>query len=129
MYTIQKTFEFCASHQLTHLIETQPYHQCARLHGHNYTVTIRLQSHTLNSDGFVKDFGELKQFKSVIDGFDHRHLNDLFEGDSRMTTSENLARYLYEVAHTLYGDIVKSVIVSETPKTSAEYSPHANSVQ
>lgn len=123
MFTIQKTFEFCASHQLTHLAEFQPDHQCARLHGHNYTVTIRLRSCTLNSDGFVVDFGELKQFKFAIDAFDHRHLNDLFDGDSRMTTSENLARYLYETAHFLYGDIVESVIVSETPKTSAEYSP------
>jgi 6-pyruvoyltetrahydropterin/6-carboxytetrahydropterin synthase len=117
MYTISKEFHFSASHQLTHL---STWHQCARLHGHNYKVVLTLEAEELDDDSFVKDYGELTAFKVAVDALDHRHLNDLFQFH---TTAENLARHFYGEAHHHYGDIVKSVSVSETDKTWSTFTP------
>lgn len=116
MYAISKEFHFSASHQLNHLPEG---HQCARLHGHNYVVKILLWSKEVDSNGFVLDYGELTEFKNLIDSLDHRHLNDLFP--EMLTTAENLAKWLAQEAIKFYGSKVNSVQVSETPKTNAEY--------
>lgn len=116
-YEISKDFHFSASHQLSHLPEG---HQCARLHGHNYIVRVVLGSNELNEDGFVKDFGELTPLKEFIDQtLDHRHLNDIFDF---YTTSENIAKFLYELCTKDFGwEHVVEVAVSETPKTWARY--------
>jgi 6-pyruvoyltetrahydropterin/6-carboxytetrahydropterin synthase len=115
MYTIKKTFHFSASHVLNGLHEG---HQCGRLHGHNYQVEIVLRSQVLNGPGFVVDYGELKAFKAMVDGYDHRHLNDLMECNP---TAENLARALYNEAKLLWPETC-AVRVSETPATWAEFS-------
>ncbi len=117
MYRITKEFHFSASHQLLHLPDD---HQCARLHGHNYIVVVELASETLNSDGFVRDYGELKELKAYIDGtFDHRHLNDVMDVPS---TGENMARHFYDWCAAIWPETT-AVKVSETPKTWAEYRP------
>lgn len=112
-YTISKEFHFSASHQLDGLPDD---HQCARLHGHNYVVVLRLASHQLNPVGFVLDYGDLAPFKKYVDdALDHRHLNDLLPFNP---TAENLARWLFDVAAS-WGWPVDGVGVSETPKTWA----------
>jgi len=117
MYKITKQFSFSASHQLDFLPEG---HQCKRLHGHNYSVIIELQSSILNSDNFVVDYGELKPLKNYIDQtFDHRHLNDVLQVD---TTAENLAKHLFDWAKSRWPQ-TSAVTIQETPKTSAEYRP------
>tara|TARA_R110002124_G_scaffold72664_1_gene194581 strand:- start:1620 stop:1973 length:354 start_codon:yes stop_codon:yes gene_type:complete len=117
MFTITKEFHFSASHQLSHLPED---HQCTRLHGHNYVVVVELRAEELNVDGFVRDYGELKPFKTYIDEtFDHRHLNDVLDFAS---TGENMARHLYEWCAGRWPETT-AVKVSETPKTWAEYRP------
>jgi len=117
MYRITKEFHFSASHQLSHLPDD---HQCARLHGHNYVVVVELASATLNADGFVRDYGELKALKIYIDDtFDHRHLNDVMQEAS---TGENMARHFYDWCKARWPE-TSAVKVSETPKTWAEYRP------
>ncbi|WP_298259598.1 6-carboxytetrahydropterin synthase QueD [uncultured Litoreibacter sp.] len=117
MYRITKEFHFSASHQLAHLPDD---HQCARLHGHNYVVVVELASKTLNADGFVRDYGELKELKAYIDStFDHRHLNDVMDVAS---TGENMARHFYDWCAAVWPETA-AVKVSETPKTWAEYRP------
>ena len=116
MYKISKQFTFSASHQLSNL---PPDHQCARLHGHNYTVIITLQSQKLNEVGFVVDYGELKPLKEYIDStLDHRHLNDILPVSP---TAEHLARWLYNWCKAKWPETI-SITVKETEKTSAEYS-------
>jgi 6-pyruvoyltetrahydropterin/6-carboxytetrahydropterin synthase len=115
MYTIVKEFHFSASHQLLSLPDGHP---CKRLHGHNYTVQLILQSEHLNEHGFVLDFLELKPFKRFIDEvLDHQHLNAVLPD---APTSENLARYLYTWAKNCWPQVA-AVRVSETPSTWAEY--------
>jgi len=117
MYKISKQFSFSASHILELLPEGHP---CARLHGHNYIVTIHLKSKTLDEYGFVKDYNELKVVKQFIaETLDHRHLNDCISGHP---TSENIARFLYDRFKPEIPELY-AVEVSETPLTSCIYEP------
>lgn len=117
MYRISKKFEFSASHQLDHLPEG---HQCKRLHGHNYVVTVIIESPCLDDRGFcMVDYGELAHFKTFIEkNLEHRHLNDVLPV---RPTAENLARFLFDHLKPSC-PFLKAVGVSETPKTYAEYS-------
>ncbi|KQZ49830.1 6-pyruvoyl tetrahydrobiopterin synthase [Rhizobium sp. Root149] len=118
MFRITKEFHFSASHRLDHLPED---HQCNRLHGHNYIVVVELAGESLNADGFVRDYHDLKALKTYIDDqFDHRHLNDVL--GHGYTTAENLARHFYEWCKARFPE-TSAVKVSETPKTWAEYRP------
>lgn len=120
-YLIEKEFHFSASHRLGGLPDD---HQCARLHGHNYILKVGLGSTKLDQVGFVLDYGELGFVKDIVDGLDHRHLNDIF---SFNPTSENICRaYAQYIKSYLQGqekyshiDFVQ-VSLSETPKTWAK---------
>jgi 6-pyruvoyltetrahydropterin/6-carboxytetrahydropterin synthase len=125
--TITKTFRFAASHRLTGLPDG---HKCARLHGHNYQVTVLL-SGDLDDAGMVLDYGELSPLRAYLDRrLDHRHLGagDVCDGDGKVTdpaavdfnpTAENLAAHLLKVAVGLFGDPVIGVEVCENDTTSA----------
>jgi 6-pyruvoyltetrahydropterin/6-carboxytetrahydropterin synthase len=117
MFTISKEFSFCASHQLDNLPKSHP---CSNLHGHNYTVIVELQSVTLGKDGMVVDYRKLSFIKDYIDEhLDHRHLNDILEFSP---TAENLAKYIFDLFSKTYPQL-SAVVVKETPKTAARYSP------
>ena len=117
MYKISKQFSFSASHILSLLQEGHP---CARMHGHNYVITIHLKSETLDEFGFVKDYNDLKIIKRFIDeNLDHRHLNDIIPDHP---TSENIARFLFAKFKPEIPELY-AVEVSETPKTSCIYEP------
>ncbi|MDL2256756.1 6-carboxytetrahydropterin synthase QueD [Bacteroidales bacterium OttesenSCG-928-I14] len=117
MYKISKQFSFSASHVLSMLEEGHP---CARMHGHNYTITVHLKSDTLDEYGFVKDYKALKVVKQYIDDtLDHRHLNDIIPGHP---TSENIAKFIYDRFKKDIPELY-AVEVSETPKTSCIYEP------
>lgn len=122
MYRITKQFSFSASHRLAHLPQEHP---CSRLHGHNYVVEVVLESRELNSEGFVRDYGELDPLKRFVDErLDHRHLEEVLP-EGMVTSAENIARYLYDFAADRWPEVA-AVRVSETPKTWAEYRPHPN---
>ena len=121
MYSISKEFTFSASHQLDNLPKG---HQCARLHGHNYTVIVELVKGRLDETGFVLDYGEMNFVKEYIDEkLDHRHLNNEVNFNP---TAEKLAKYLYQEFEFILSEkgienIVYSVSVKETDKTIAKY--------
>lgn len=118
MFRIFKEFHFSASHQLFGLAEDHP---CARLHGHNYVVEVELQSETLDSTGFVRDYRELAPFKTYVDDhLDHRHLNDVL-GDG-CVTAEHMARHFHDWCKAKWPEVC-AVRVRETPKTCSEYRP------
>ncbi len=117
MYEITKEFKFSAGHFLGGLPAT---HQCSRQHGHNYVVELVLQSHDVNSIGFIVDYGDLVGFKQMIDStLDHRNLNDILHVNP---TAENLAFYLCERTNEFWWkEYVAAVKVKETDGTSAVY--------
>jgi 6-pyruvoyltetrahydropterin/6-carboxytetrahydropterin synthase len=115
MYKISKQFAFSASHILEGLSADHP---CARLHGHNYIVTVHLKAGQLDDTGFIKDYRELSIVKDYLDNtLDHRHLNDVF---SFNPTAENMAKHLYDIFKESIPELW-AVEVCETPKTSAIY--------
>ena len=117
MYKISKQFSFSASHILDLLDKDHP---CARMHGHNYVVTIHLKAENPDRYGFVKDYNTLKTVEKYIEEtFDHRHLNDVIP---RHPTSENIARFIFERFKPEIPELY-AVEVSETPKTSCIYEP------
>ncbi|MEP2943715.1 MAG: 6-carboxytetrahydropterin synthase QueD [Hyphomicrobiales bacterium] len=122
MYRITKEFHFSASHQLCQLPDDN---HCSRLHGHNYIVKVELESEELDARGFIVDYRDLAPLKKYIDEeFDHRHLNDVFGHD--MITAEFLSKAFYDWCYKRWPQVC-AVMVSETPKTWAEYRPSKRS--
>lgn len=116
-YRIWKRFTFAAAHSLE---ELPPTHKCARLHGHNYAVEIELSRNSLDSIGFVRDYGDLADVKAYIDSdLDHRNLNDILPMNP---TAENLAAWLWHRFFPAYPEL-SAVRVYETESTGAEYRP------
>lgn len=123
MFLINKEYHFSASHQLGGLPDD---HQCARLHGHNYILTVELIAEYLDGVGFIVDYGELTFVKDVVDELDHRHLNDIFDFNP---TAERMAEALWlqfaEVIRDNWTHVEHlGVYLSETPKTVAAYARH-----
>ncbi len=118
-FNISKEFHFSASHRLDGLDRD---HQCSRLHGHNYVVELTLStgSDALSKVGFVRDYGDLKEFSRWLDAeLDHRHLNDVVPFNP---TAENMCRWIFEQWTARYPEL-SAVRVSETVKTWAEFRP------
>ena len=116
--------------------------KCSNIHGHRWTVEIKVGAETLESDtqnrGMVVDFSNLKKdLKEIADHFDHSLIMEtgslkqatedaLLAENLRIVkvdfrpTSENFAKYIYdEMAGRGYKVIEASVY--ETPNNVAFY--------
>ncbi len=73
---IRHTFDFEAAHSL-------PRHpgKCRGLHGHSYALTVTVERPVDPESGMVMDFADLEGIvrREVLDGLDHRCVNDLME--------------------------------------------------
>ncbi|MBD3292782.1 MAG: 6-carboxytetrahydropterin synthase QueD [Armatimonadia bacterium] len=120
MYELTVERDFSAAH----LMRDYP-GACARLHGHNYRVLLSVQGDALDERGMLLDFAELKSaFDGILDGLDHRNLNEIPPFDEINPSSENLARYIYERASDALGgeDVrVASVTIYESATSSVTY--------
>ena len=77
-----------------------------------------MKAETLDDKGFASDLADLSPFKAIIDNLDHRHLNDILPG---FTSSECLAKWLYDQAKVHWPQAIYAIRVHETPKIWAEY--------
>ena len=98
---------------------------CARMHGHNWTVEVFVGCKELDEIGIGVDFKKIEQaVKDVLEGLDHFNLNELPAFKDLNPSSENIARFLYkELGEKLNSKIVKvsRVRVCETPGAGASY--------
>jgi 6-pyruvoyltetrahydropterin/6-carboxytetrahydropterin synthase len=133
MTRLSQKFEFSASHRLhnSELSEEEnrrTFGKCNNPmgHGHNYEVQV-----TLIGDGGGEMLVNVPAFErivaeTVIDRFDHRHLNhEVAEFQSVNPTVENIAKVIYRLlAPKVKNGSTKlaAVTVWETPKTWCEYS-------
>jgi len=98
---------------------------CARLHGHNWTIEVFVRCRELNEIGVGIDFRDVKLAAGeVLKDLDHSNLNNLPVFKDMNPTSENIARFLYkELCEKLNSDNAKvsRVTVCETPTSQASY--------
>jgi len=120
MYEISVESHFSAAHHLNHYRGS-----CENIHGHNWLVRVTVGCDTLDDAGLGIDFRVLKgHLKGLIDEFDHKDINVIFDPLTLNPSSENIARYIFEKLEKLLagwnGD-VRRVEVHETPGCVAAY--------
>ena len=88
-----KEFRFEAAHFLPKVPEG---HKCGRMHGHSYTVVLRVGGTVGAETGWVVDYADLEQAWSrhVHAALDHRTLNEI-DGLANPTT-EALVVWIWE---------------------------------
>jgi 6-pyruvoyltetrahydropterin/6-carboxytetrahydropterin synthase len=117
--TIFKTFTIEAAHRLPNVPEG---HKCARLHGHSFRIEIHVEGPVDEAEGWVMDFGDIKNaFQPIYDLLDHNYLNDI-EGLEN-ATSENLARWIWSRLEPQLPGLSK-VVVHETCTSGCAYEGH-----
>ena len=119
MYYLQVEDDFASAHQLREYRG-----KCENLHGHNWRVRVKVKGPRLDKTGMLIDFGILKKLvKELMDGLDHKFLNETPPFDVINPTSENLARHLFgEMARLLpEGVVPHEITVWESEKSAAVY--------
>lgn len=120
MYELFAESSFSAAHRLDHYPGN-----CARWHGHNWTVRVRMTADALNSVGLGVDLRDIKvALRALVEKFDHAVLNDVPELGGHNPTCELLAEYVYQtLAEQLNTEHAKlsKVEVYETPTSGAAY--------
>lgn len=116
MYKITKKLEVAGAHKLELPYESK----CSNLHGHNWIITVELQSEELTEYGMVMDFTHIK--KLIHEPLDHSYINEVIPGMN--PTAENIAKW---IADTLTGEfdgiyvVCTRVEVEESPNNTAIY--------
>lgn len=135
--TVLLRFDFAAAHRL-HVASWDEqtnrdyFGKCTNPngHGHNYRLEVRVAVPTGGLASFSTDALERAVDKTVIDRFDHKHLNldteEFADGTGVIPTVENIARICHDlltepVAALGEGVSLRSVRVWETDRTSSEY--------
>jgi 6-pyruvoyltetrahydropterin/6-carboxytetrahydropterin synthase len=83
MYFLKKVITVEAAHKLCLDYESK----CKNLHGHRWRITVYCKSATLNHNGMVVDFGDIKKKIMLLD---HATINDFIE----QPTAENIAKFI-----------------------------------
>lgn len=124
MYELTVRNRFSAAHSLCGYPG-----DCARLHGHTWTVQVTVTGKTLDQLGMLIDFKQIKkQLAEIIDQLDHQFLNDIpgFGENGVNPTAENLSYYIYKalekpIAEIREGIRLKEISVWESPDAYATY--------
>ena len=120
MYELKITSQFAAAHQLRALEGG-----CEHLHGHNWKVEVTVVGPRLGDDGLLVDFRVIKnQTKEIIDGLDHKFLNEIDVFKSAEPSSENIARHIFEALSNglnVEGVRVSKVTAWESDSACASY--------
>ena len=116
---IYKQFTFEAAHRLPNV---PPEHQCARLHGHSFQVTVHVRGPLSAHEGWVMDFADLKAaFQPIYDRIDHHYLNDIPGLEN--PTSERLALWIWtELKPRL--PLLSELVIAETCTSRCVYRGH-----
>jgi 6-pyruvoyltetrahydropterin/6-carboxytetrahydropterin synthase len=91
VYEVTIKQSFSAAHMLKDVGGT-----CEKLHGHNFIVEVSICSTGLTDAGILIDFRILKQWTDeILKEFDHKYLNEISYFKGMSSSSENLARFIY----------------------------------
>lgn len=121
MYKLSVKSEFSSAHNLRGYKG-----KCEALHGHNWKVEAVFEADETDKNGLVLDFHKIKKMlKAVLDGLDHKYLNEIGFFKKNNPTSENLARYIFvEISGQRNSPAckLKEVTVWESDNCAATYS-------
>ncbi len=100
---------------------------CEHLHGHNWDVEVVVSASDLNEIDVAIDFRDLKKVvNEIVEGLDHKNLNELPEFATKNPSSERLAEYIFKGLKEKLSAFpqvkASSVKVCETPSTGVIYS-------
>jgi 6-pyruvoyltetrahydropterin/6-carboxytetrahydropterin synthase len=126
---LTRRYRFPASHRL-HLKDwsdaenERVYGKCSNPHGHghDYAVEVTLSGNVNPATGMICDLSVLDSFvhTEVVERYDHANLNMLAEFQTKVPTTENLCREIYERLRGFSAASLEKVRVEETRKNSFE---------
>lgn len=120
MITIAITEKFESAHFLPHV---PPGHKCGRMHGHSYSVTLRISGRLRADKGWIVDFAEVRRaLQPILKRLDHHLLNEIDGLDN--PTSELLACWIADHMRGPVEDLgatLVAVVVSETDGSEVAY--------
>lgn len=71
--------------------------KCENLHGHNWKIEVVLRGKSLEANGILVDFGEVKAaIREILEEVDHKYMNELPFFSQNNPSSENIAHFLFE---------------------------------
>src|ERR687888_2729876 len=92
MFEVGVVAQFEAAHRLR-----GEFGPATRHHGHTYRVEVAIRGPALRADGTLCDIGRLQQaVQDVVSSLHYRDLDELAAFESRNSTAEVVAQYLYE---------------------------------
>lgn len=121
-FELNKDFNFSAAHY----IPSEDAGKCMRTHGHTYFINITIAGDTLDHNGFLVNFSDLK--KLIHDQFDHYLLNDLTPFKGKSPSTEIVAQTIYNMVQDYLSDRDNQpqcvqVYLRETPTSYVVYQP------
>ena len=120
-------FEVCVEHTFSagHALRNY-YGKCENVHGHNYRVQVGIAGETVDENGLLYDFADLKKrLRATSDYLDHQFMNDLQPFDQINPSAENIAKFFFEqIQKDLTGASLAYVKVWETDTSFATYRRH-----
>lgn len=120
MFLVKVITDFSAAHAL------RGYQgDCARVHGHNWTVEVEISIKALNDIGISIDFKDIKaEVKDIIASLDHQFINEIKPFDDINPTAENLAYYFFNELKTKINNTnaqISKVVIWENPRSCVCY--------
>jgi len=92
MYEVTIKKSFAAAHILKEIGG-----KCEDLHGHNFLVEVTVAGETLNDEDLLIDFRDLKRWTNeILEGLDHKYLNEIEAFQGINPSSERVAKYIYD---------------------------------
>jgi len=92
MYEVTIKKSFAAAHILKEIGG-----KCEDLHGHNFLVEVTVAGKDLNNEDLLIDFRDLKGWTNeILEGLDHKYLNEIEAFQGINPSSERVAKYIHE---------------------------------